>query len=190
MLKDAEPETVNIRKDWCSPQVWFPFFCRFGKLLPFCIHVLFVKGRSAREVLVGLGVCMKAQKRQKVGTAVSAIVCHWTDAYVTLCLQVLMRLNRSIFWSLLTQLVLVTERMPLRLDIKKKLSARMLFKFFRVVNFWYRGIQGLLHRGAALGSLSCSCGRSDRVKCVDFHPSEPWTLSALYSGSAVFATIF
>ena len=24
--------------------------------------------------------------------------------------------------------------------------------------------------------------RSDRVKCVDFHPSEPWTLSALYSG--------
>lgn len=80
--------------------------------------------------------------------------------------------------------------MPLRLDIKKKLSARMFFKFFRVVNFWYRGIQGLLHRGAALGSLSCSCGRSDRVKCVDFHPTEPWTLSALYSGSAVFATIF
>eukprot|EP00439_Symbiodinium_sp_Y106_P043822 s176_g5.t1 len=39
-------------------------------------------------------------------------------------------------------------RMPLRLDIKKKLSAR-----------------------------------SDRVKCVDFHPSEPWTLSALYSGN-------
>lgn len=38
--------------------------------------------------------------------------------------------------------------MPLRLDIKKKLSAR-----------------------------------SDRVKCVDFHPSEPWTLSALYSGN-------
>mmetsp|Transcript_85471 Transcript_85471/g.178585 ORF Transcript_85471/g.178585 Transcript_85471/m.178585 type:complete len:958 (+) Transcript_85471:199-3072(+) len=38
--------------------------------------------------------------------------------------------------------------MPLRLDIKKKLSAR-----------------------------------SDRVKCVDFHPTEPWTLSALYSGN-------
>eukprot|EP00435_Cladocopium_sp_Y103_P033368 s2162_g8.t1 len=38
--------------------------------------------------------------------------------------------------------------MPLRLDIKKKLSARI-----------------------------------DRVKCVDFHPSEPWTLSALYSGN-------
>lgn len=38
--------------------------------------------------------------------------------------------------------------MPLRLDIKKKLSAR-----------------------------------SDRVKCVDFHPTEPWVLSALYSGN-------
>lgn len=38
--------------------------------------------------------------------------------------------------------------MPLRLDVKKKLSAR-----------------------------------SDRVKCVDFHPTEPWTLSALYSGN-------
>lgn len=38
--------------------------------------------------------------------------------------------------------------MPLRLDVKKKLSAR-----------------------------------SDRVKVVDFHPTEPWTLSALYSGN-------
>jgi len=38
--------------------------------------------------------------------------------------------------------------MPLRLDIKKKLSAR-----------------------------------SDRVKCVDIHPTEPWALSALYSGN-------
>jgi coatomer subunit beta' len=38
--------------------------------------------------------------------------------------------------------------MPLRLDIKKKLSAR-----------------------------------SDRVKSVDFHPTEPWALSALYSGN-------
>mmetsp|Transcript_66992 Transcript_66992/g.160514 ORF Transcript_66992/g.160514 Transcript_66992/m.160514 type:complete len:983 (-) Transcript_66992:192-3140(-) len=38
--------------------------------------------------------------------------------------------------------------MPLKLDIKKKLSAR-----------------------------------SDRVKCVDFHPTEPWVLSALYSGN-------
>jgi coatomer subunit beta' len=37
--------------------------------------------------------------------------------------------------------------MPLRLEIKKTLSAR-----------------------------------SERVKCVDFHPSEPWILSALYSG--------
>jgi coatomer subunit beta' len=37
--------------------------------------------------------------------------------------------------------------MPLRLDIKKKLSAR-----------------------------------SDRVKCVDFHPDEPWILTALFSG--------
>ena len=25
--------------------------------------------------------------------------------------------------------------------------------------------------------------RSDRVKCVDLHPSEPWVLSSLYSGS-------
>ena len=25
--------------------------------------------------------------------------------------------------------------------------------------------------------------RSDRVKCVDLHPIEPWVLSALYSGS-------
>jgi len=38
--------------------------------------------------------------------------------------------------------------MPLRLDIKKKLSAR-----------------------------------SDRVKCVDMHPEEPWVLSALYNGN-------
>jgi len=38
--------------------------------------------------------------------------------------------------------------MPLRLEIKKKLSAR-----------------------------------SDRVKCVDLHPQEPWVLSALYSGN-------
>eukprot|EP00928_Gymnodinium_smaydae_P061718 TRINITY_DN45741_c0_g1_i1.p1 TRINITY_DN45741_c0_g1~~TRINITY_DN45741_c0_g1_i1.p1 ORF type:complete len:946 (-),score=237.93 TRINITY_DN45741_c0_g1_i1:335-3172(-) len=38
--------------------------------------------------------------------------------------------------------------MPLRLDVKKKLSAR-----------------------------------SDRVKVVDFHPTEPWVLSALYSGN-------
>ena len=38
--------------------------------------------------------------------------------------------------------------MPLRLDIKKRLSAH-----------------------------------SDRVKCVDFHPSEPWVLASLYSGN-------
>ncbi|CAD7940239.1 unnamed protein product [Amoebophrya sp. A120] len=38
--------------------------------------------------------------------------------------------------------------MPLRLDIKKRLSAH-----------------------------------SDRVKCVDFHPTEPWVLGALYSGN-------
>ena len=38
--------------------------------------------------------------------------------------------------------------MPLRLDIKKKLSCR-----------------------------------SDRVKSVDFHPTEPWVLSGLYSGN-------
>ena len=38
--------------------------------------------------------------------------------------------------------------MPLRLDIKKRLSAH-----------------------------------SDRVKSVDFHPTEPWVLSALYSGN-------
>ena len=25
-------------------------------------------------------------------------------------------------------------------------------------------------------------GKSDRVKCVDVHPQEPWILSALYSG--------
>lgn len=25
--------------------------------------------------------------------------------------------------------------------------------------------------------------RSERVKCVDFHPSEPWLLTSLYSGS-------
>lgn len=37
--------------------------------------------------------------------------------------------------------------MPLRLEIKKKLSAR-----------------------------------SERVKCVDFHPNEPWILASLYSG--------
>ncbi|CAN0524572.1 unnamed protein product, partial [Ectocarpus sp. 12 AP-2014] len=24
--------------------------------------------------------------------------------------------------------------------------------------------------------------RSDRVKCVDIHPTEPWVLSALYNG--------
>mmetsp|Transcript_44204 Transcript_44204/g.71965 ORF Transcript_44204/g.71965 Transcript_44204/m.71965 type:complete len:940 (-) Transcript_44204:165-2984(-) len=38
--------------------------------------------------------------------------------------------------------------MPLRLDVKRKLSAR-----------------------------------SDRVKCVDIHPTEPWLLSALYNGN-------
>lgn len=38
--------------------------------------------------------------------------------------------------------------MPLRLDIKRKLSAR-----------------------------------SDRVKCVDLHPTEPWMLASLYSGN-------
>jgi len=38
--------------------------------------------------------------------------------------------------------------MPLRLDVKRKLSAR-----------------------------------SDRVKCVDIHPSEPWLLGALYNGN-------
>lgn len=38
--------------------------------------------------------------------------------------------------------------MPLRLDIKRKLSAR-----------------------------------SDRVKCVDLHPSEPWMLASLYNGN-------
>jgi WD40 repeat protein len=37
--------------------------------------------------------------------------------------------------------------MPLRLDIKRKLS-----------------------------------NRSERVKAVDFHPTEPWLLSALYNG--------
>ena len=37
--------------------------------------------------------------------------------------------------------------MPLRLDIKRKLSSR-----------------------------------SDRVKTVDLHPTEPWVLSAMYSG--------
>lgn len=38
--------------------------------------------------------------------------------------------------------------MPLRLDIKKKLT-----------------------------------NRSDRVKSVDFHPTEPWVLAALYNGT-------
>ena len=38
--------------------------------------------------------------------------------------------------------------MPLRLDIKRKLSAR-----------------------------------SDRVKCVDLHPTEPWMLASLYNGN-------
>eukprot|EP00729_Bicosta_minor_P028619 gene28619-20990_t len=38
--------------------------------------------------------------------------------------------------------------MPLRLDIKRQLSAR-----------------------------------SDRVKCVDMHPSEPWMLASLYNGT-------
>ena len=37
---------------------------------------------------------------------------------------------------------------PLRLDIKRKLSAR-----------------------------------SDRVKCTDLHPSEPWMLASLYNGN-------
>ena len=37
---------------------------------------------------------------------------------------------------------------PLRLDIKRKLSAR-----------------------------------SDRVKCVDLHPTEPWMLASLYNGN-------
>jgi coatomer subunit beta' len=26
------------------------------------------------------------------------------------------------------------------------------------------------------------CGRSDRVKSVDFHPTEPWILSSIYTG--------
>lgn len=38
--------------------------------------------------------------------------------------------------------------MPLRLDVKRKLSAR-----------------------------------SDRVKCVDVHPTEPWMLASLYNGN-------
>lgn len=38
--------------------------------------------------------------------------------------------------------------MPLKLEIKRKLSAR-----------------------------------SDRVKCVDLHPNEPWMLAALYNGN-------
>jgi|Transcript_37353 coatomer subunit beta' len=40
--------------------------------------------------------------------------------------------------------------MPLRLDIKKKLSTR-----------------------------------SDRVKCVELHPAQPWVLSGLYLGNIV-----
>jgi coatomer subunit beta' len=39
-------------------------------------------------------------------------------------------------------------KMPLRLDVKRRLLAR-----------------------------------SDRVKCVDLHPSEPWMLVALYNGN-------
>ena len=27
--------------------------------------------------------------------------------------------------------------------------------------------------------------RSERVKCVEFHPSEPWVLTALYSGNVI-----
>ncbi|TRY66208.1 hypothetical protein TCAL_15065, partial [Tigriopus californicus] len=44
--------------------------------------------------------------------------------------------------------LLVNARMPLRLDIKRRLTAR-----------------------------------SDRVKCVDLHPSEPWMLASLYNGN-------
>src|SRR5438552_306691 len=44
--------------------------------------------------------------------------------------------------------VLKKEKMPLKLEIKRKLSAR-----------------------------------SDRVKSVDIHPTEPWVLSALYNGN-------
>lgn len=45
--------------------------------------------------------------------------------------------------------------MPLRLDIKRQLSAR-----------------------------------SDRVKCVDMHPSEPWMLASLYNGTVQVGSLF
>ncbi|TKR94591.1 hypothetical protein L596_008856 [Steinernema carpocapsae] len=45
-------------------------------------------------------------------------------------------------------LLILEQKMPLRLEVKKKLLAR-----------------------------------SDRVKCVDLHPTEPWMLAALYNGN-------
>ena len=49
--------------------------------------------------------------------------------------------------ALLTSAARAPPLQPLRLDIKRELSAR-----------------------------------SDRVKCVDLHPTEPWVLAALYNG--------
>lgn len=60
-----------------------------------------------------------------------------------------MRLIVPIFFVILS-FVFVLSLQPLRLDIKKKLSAS-----------------------------------SERVKSVDLHPSEPWVLSALYTGNVM-----
>ena len=102
--------------------------------------------------------------------------------------------------------------MPLRLEIKKKLQVRcvLLERGVRGGRAGGGGSVALKPRGGG-GSVALNPfnpralsvhataitpplptpaptplqARSDRVKCVDVHPVEPWVLSALYNGKAL-----
>ena len=58
--------------------------------------------------------------------------------------------------------------MPLRLDVK-----------VRRIGVWW----ALIRCSPLLAGQRKLLARSDRVKCMDLHPKEPWMLASLYNGN-------
>lgn len=62
--------------------------------------------------------------------------------------------------------------MPLRLDVKVKIS-------LKTSEMWWCAII----RDNLSSIQRKLLARSDRVKCMDLHPKEPWMLASLYNGN-------
>ena len=109
-------------------------------------------GIQTRPILCELSFCFGRFPWSSVLTPRQLVHLHFISGLLTiqpLCI------HHFIFLLLLHLVHPQTAGMPLRLDIKRQLSAR-----------------------------------SDRVKCVDMHPSEPWMLASLYNGTVQVGHLF